>query len=319
MIEDVDPRRPTPTAADSSSYLSPSSSLRPFHPSLRYLKLGRSWSGLPRCRGIVIYCYMRRIVETCLRMAPLWMMSPSMGALVATRGASSLALPPPSSFARLECHARRRRRRRWDGGESFYSYAPSSSGGDDATSGGDNDDIPSPRHKIVHVPLVFVPGMKGTHLAFDDGRGTVGDAGDDGRRSGRRRERVWLTLGNLLHIPPRPDDDPSRDLSLPLTYDHDASPDVGEGDGHVHRASLHPRQHRGKLVPDGIVDHIIEFNVGGDMDGGTTYNFVDLNFLPFYGHVVRPLLNRAHKICVYNIYIRIIGRLNSPVFGSSTD
>jgi hypothetical protein len=147
--------------------------------------------------------------------------------------------------------------------------------------GRDDGDI-SPRHKVVHVPLVFVPGMKGTHLAFDDGGNAGGNAG--GRR---RRERVWLTLGNLLNFPSRPDDDPSRDLSLPLTYDRDP-PHIGE-DGHVY-ASHYPRQHRGKLVPDGIVDHIIEFNVGG-MDDKATNNFVDMNFLPFYGHVVR--LSRA--------------------------
>jgi hypothetical protein len=145
--------------------------------------------------------------------------------------------------------------------------------------------------KVVHVPLVFVPGMKGTHLAF---------AGNDS--PGVRKKRVWLTLGNLLNFPPRPDDDPSRDLSLPLTYDRDPPPEKGE-DGHE-RASRYPRQHRGELVPDGIVDHIIEFNVGG---GDGTGNFVDMNFLPFYGHAVSAgncsLSKCARSQCVLQLIL----------------
>ena len=88
--------------------------------------------------------------------------------------------------------------------------------------------------------------------------------------------RAWLTLSNLLNFPPKPDGCFERDLSLPLTYDSDG------------------RQHRGKLVPDGIVDHIIEFGSGSstdENDNNTTRakNFVDLNFLPFYGHATRLL------------------------------
>jgi hypothetical protein len=46
------------------------------------------------------------------------------------------------------------------------------------------------------------------------------------------------------------------------------------------------------------VDHIIEFNVGGGGSGGgagnvTANNFVDLNFLPFYGHVVSSKTHAA--------------------------
>ena len=122
--------------------------------------------------------------------------------------------------------------------------------------------------KIVDVPLVFVPGMKGTHLAFDN-------------ETTKKKKRAWLTLGNLLNFPPRPDDDPDRDLSLPLTYDH---------------GGPYPRQHRGKLVCDGIVDHILELNVGE----GKETNFVDLNFLPFYGHAVRQ--SSTFCCCIHQWY-----------------
>ena len=50
-----------------------------------------------------------------------------------------------------------------------------------------------------------------------------------------------------------------------------------------------PVQHRGPLRPDGVVDHIIELK-------GTMTNFVDLNFLPFYGHATKMLrdVDRAY-------------------------
>lgn len=142
--------------------------------------------------------------------------------------------------------------------------------------------------KVVDVPLVFVPGMKGTHLAFDDDDADTDTGGISNEQARtKKKKRAWLTLGNLLNFPPRPDDDPARDLSLPLTYDYDppiASSGSGGGeDGPDAFASHYPRQHRGKLGPDGIVDHIIELNAGGNANNATT-NFVDLNFLPFYGH-----------------------------------
>ena len=123
--------------------------------------------------------------------------------------------------------------------------------------------------KIVDVPLVFVPGMKGTHLAHD---------GEDQKK----KKRAWLTLGNLLNIPPRPDDDPIRDLSLPLTYDY--QPPLEGEDGYEY-ADYYPRQHRGKLIPDGMVDHIIQVSVGSGNEDTTR----DLNFLPFYGHATQLL------------------------------
>lgn len=161
---------------------------------------------------------------------------------------------------------------------SNASYSSSQSG---KGFGKETDQSPSPKdnYKIVDVPLVFVPGMKGTHLAFDND-----DADSDitSKQSKTKKKRAWLTLGNLLNFPPRPDNDPARDLSLPLTYDYNP-PAAGE-DGHEF-ASHYPRQHRGKLGPDGIVDHIIELNVGS----GNTTNYVDLNFLPFYGHTTKML------------------------------
>ncbi len=138
--------------------------------------------------------------------------------------------------------------------------------------------------KVIDVPLVFVPGMKGTHLAFDEA--PTGKHGNrppssptDSKNKGKKK-RAWLTLSHLLNFPPRPDDDPMRDLSLPLTYDHDPPPGIDPK-----LAEHYPRQHRGNLVPDGIVDHIIEVNLGG----GENVNYLDLNFLPFYGHCTKAI------------------------------
>ncbi len=257
---------------------------------------------------------MRRTVTHLLRLVVVFLcsrkMPPMTGASLLARGVTSTSYRLAqhsrggtlSSFATFpaipaaagsegRCHPPRRRRRLRSDLRSqphaTSSSATSSSGGGSGRV--DDDDADDDRRrrppKVVHVPLVFVPGMKGTHLAFAD------DGGDDGGGGGapggaRKKKRVWLTLGNLLNFPPRPDDDPSRDLSLPLTYDHPAS----EGDDDA-SCRNHPRQHRGKLAPDGIVDHIIEFNVGigigsGGAGNATANNFVDLNFLPFYGHVV---------------------------------
>lgn len=133
--------------------------------------------------------------------------------------------------------------------------------------------------KLIDVPLVFVPGMKGTHLAFHD---------DDAKSTTKKKKRAWLTLGNLLNLPPRPDNDPDRDLSLPLTYDY--HPPMEGEDGYEY-AKHYPRQHRGKLIPNGIVDHIIELNVGS----AEQPNYAATNFLPFYGHAVSLL----SCMCIY--------------------
>jgi len=123
------------------------------------------------------------------------------------------------------------------------------------------------------VPLVFVPGMKGSHLAFEEGADFHAAPSDAPPTA--KRKRAWLTLGHLLNFPARPDDDPARDLSLPLTYDR-AAPS----------SNAAPRQRRGPLVPDGTVDHVVHFSVGG---GNATASGVDLNFLPFYGHATAML------------------------------
>eukprot|EP00804_Cyclotella_cryptica_P009613 CCRYP_006317-RA/>CCRYP_006317-RA protein AED:0.24 eAED:0.24 QI:574/1/1/1/1/1/2/440/746 len=159
--------------------------------------------------------------------------------------------------------------------------------------GKQNQDYVNDEWEPIHVPLVFVPGMKGTHLAFKDG--------DVEKSSTSKKKRVWLTLSHLLNIPPRPDGDPMRDLSLPLTYDEPsetADSNVGNDDC-LRIATQYPKQHRGNLVPDGVVDHIIEFNFGSAYKTGEDpRNFVDLNFLPFYGHITRLLREmdrRYHK------------------------
>ena len=130
----------------------------------------------------------------------------------------------------------------------------------------------------IDVPLVFVPGMKGSHLSFKDSTAEA------------KKKRVWLTLSHLLNIPPRPDGHPSRDLSLPLTYDSlNSNFTSSYGDDILGIASRYPKQSRGKLVPDGIVDHIIEFNIGNKLGSDESRTLVDMNFLPFYGHATRLL------------------------------
>ena len=77
----------------------------------------------------------------------------------------------------------------------------------------------------VDTPLVFLHGMKGSHLTSLNG------------------QRSWLTLSGLFDWPPLSDDDDRRSLSLPLTYS-----------GTV--------QDRDNLVPDGLVKSVVELNTG---------------------------------------------------------
>ncbi|KAL9185476.1 hypothetical protein ACHAXT_003253 [Thalassiosira profunda] len=197
----------------------------------------------------------------------------TISAMVASRAVCSFVGRGSASIVGPQMRAARQQR----GAPLHVSYATSSS-----TSGRgfgkDADKSAKDKWKVVDVPLVFVPGMKGTHLAFENDA-TSQMATD---KQSTRKKRAWLTLGNLLNFPPRPDNDKARDLSLPLTYDY-TPPAKGE-EGHEF-SSHYPRQHRGDLVPDGIVDHIIELNVGSK----NATNYVDLNFLPFYGHVTRML------------------------------
>ena len=68
-----------------------------------------------------------------------------------------------------------------------------------------------------------------------------------------------------------------------------------------------PVQHRGPLRPDGVVDHIIELK-------GTMTNFVDLNFLPFYGHATKMLrdVDRAyHRAKLDGLVVETTQRVHS--------
>jgi pimeloyl-ACP methyl ester carboxylesterase len=73
------------------------------------------------------------------------------------------------------------------------------------------------------VPLVFLHGMKGSHLSTTS------------------KNKHWLSLSGLLNFPPKSDFDASRDLSLPLTYTGST-------------------QDRGNLEPDGLVNYIVDIN-----------------------------------------------------------
>jgi len=59
------------------------------------------------------------------------------------------------------------------------------------------------------VPLVFLHGIKGSHLALSSTNGKGADP---------KTQRSWLSLGGLLNFPPKDDNHPDRDLSLPLSY-----------------------------------------------------------------------------------------------------
>jgi len=100
---------------------------------------------------------------------------------------------------------------------------------------------------------VFVPGLKGTHLSRPLPDANTDDL--DESKISVEKKRVWLTIPNLLNFPPRSSSDPYVDLSLPLTYIHD-------------------EQCTGDLVPDGVINYILESNA----------NNFELNFFPFYAH-----------------------------------
>ncbi len=122
------------------------------------------------------------------------------------------------------------------------------------TSGKQFDDNPS------EIPLIFIPGMKGTHLSYfqnhDDHEQIHFNNKHD--ETNTKKKRAWLTLPSLLNFPPLPDNHPSRNLALPLTYNHEGT-----------------IQDKGHLFPDGIIDHIID--VG------------PIQLFPFYGHVTSYL------------------------------
>jgi pimeloyl-ACP methyl ester carboxylesterase len=122
---------------------------------------------------------------------------------------------------------------------------------------------------VSDIPLVFVPGIKGSHLSFFDEDTDAGLFDARGIRSkGRRptKRRAWLTLGGLLNIPSIPNEHRSRNLSLPLTYNSKGIQD------------------RGHLFADGVVEHIIQ--IGENKEGDST---PALELFPFYGHVTKDL------------------------------
>ncbi len=118
---------------------------------------------------------------------------------------------------------------------------------------------------VSTVPLVFIPGMKGTHLAYND---TETGAGFFGASEGRQptKRRAWLTIGGLLNLPPLPKEHLTRNIDLPLTYNSKRVQD------------------KGNLFPDGIVEHIIQI---GENKGGELSRALEL--FPFYGHVTKDL------------------------------
>lgn len=134
------------------------------------------------------------------------------------------------------------------------------------------------------VPLVFIPGLKGTHLSFideseesilsSDFRNKVDTLLDELQIPSRKepkKKRAWLTLSALLNFPPRPDDDSGRSLALPITYTNGT-------------------QDSGKLFQDGIVEHIIELGgVGKTLESDVNGKSKNLEFFPFYGHVTKHL------------------------------
>eukprot|EP00550_Attheya_septentrionalis_P000197 CAMPEP_0198290022 /NCGR_PEP_ID=MMETSP1449-20131203/8019_1 /TAXON_ID=420275 /ORGANISM="Attheya septentrionalis, Strain CCMP2084" /LENGTH=777 /DNA_ID=CAMNT_0043988445 /DNA_START=206 /DNA_END=2539 /DNA_ORIENTATION=+ len=126
---------------------------------------------------------------------------------------------------------------------------------------------------VAHVPLILVPGMKGTHLAFPASSSSSSSLGNN-KNEAKGKKRAWLTLANLLNFPPRPDEDPDRSLALPLEYNGET-------------------QLRGPLQPDGIVEHLLEVRPGAAGNNGNNKNgeteFLGLDFFPFYGHATRHL------------------------------
>ena len=143
------------------------------------------------------------------------------------------------------------------------------------------------------VPLVFIPGMKGTHLSYlQDGdddvsiRATNGTSSKTSRltsnfmnnrnkmKSKSQKQRAWLSFGNLINFPPRSDDYFPRSLALPLTYHY-------EGNRLV--------QDRGHLRPDGIVENIIEYEATAAFPKGDRN--MKLKLFPFYGQAMELFMN----------------------------
>lgn len=120
------------------------------------------------------------------------------------------------------------------------------------------------------IPLVFVPGLKGTHLSLPNAS-TNPTIQLNGNKN-TWKKRVWLTLPNLLNFPPKSITDPYHDLSLPLTY-----------------CEINNIQNTGPLVADEVIDYILDLGPK------------NLKFFPFYAHVTDLLLHGSSN---YNHYRR---------------
>ena len=153
---------------------------------------------------------------------------------------------------------------------------------------------------LSDVPLVFIPGLKGTHLSYlKDERAeesfkkkknlfnakdmfttstrarmrtrtrTTRNNNGDGR-PGPTKRRTWLTLSSLLNVPSLPNDHRDRSLALPLTYDANGVQD------------------RGHLFPDGVIEHVIQLGKKGKNNNGNK-SILSVELFPFYGHVIKHL------------------------------
>ena len=136
----------------------------------------------------------------------------------------------------------------------------------------ERDDESSKDVPFSDVPLVFIHGLKGSHLAFHEEEENF-KFGVKSKYTTKKKRRAWLTLSGLLNIPSLDQDHPHRSLALPITYDENGV------------------QHRDHLFVDGMVDHIIQFG----NDGGSEQNIPSLDFFPFYGHVSEQL-NTSDKL-----------------------
>jgi pimeloyl-ACP methyl ester carboxylesterase len=132
----------------------------------------------------------------------------------------------------------------------------------------------------MEIPLVFLHGVKGSHLAFP-----IDQTDED--ESTTKSQRSWLSLGGLLNFPPREDGHPERDISLPLSY----TTELDSG------ASF-PVQDRSEHFVDGTVDHVVELSgmLPGGVGGTLLSNTGNLDFFPFYGHATKFLeeINEAY-------------------------
>ena len=90
--------------------------------------------------------------------------------------------------------------------------------------------------------------------------------------------------GSLLNFPPKDDDHPDRDISLPLSYSSSSSSSRNDSD--FDSTSSFPIQDRGGHFVDGVVNHIVELSTMTMMirgDRSTNNNSkISMNLFAFY-------------------------------------